>query len=299
MDTVQDAVRRLEQHKRQIRIAIVAHAAVYLAALALFCLRLHRAAAILAAANLAWYFLVYRRMTGAYAQSAAAANLQFGLCAGLSDFTYDPKRGITAEQFRQWAMLPLAQDDNALLCRSHFSAREQDMTLEGGEITLHYPVDGAAREKFRFLSGTLLTARAACHPEGDWLLLREELLEPGAQQAFLQQACYRPAVLPEPMAQGWRLYTRTEQTEMPRHLLRSVTALADKTASLAALRLTQEGAAAFLNGRFYTGSRYPAAVPTAQRLQGNTLPERDAVWAWFRAVSRPGKEQDHVDASAI
>lgn len=218
--------------------------------------------------------LMARQLGRQYTQNAAAANLCFGLARDLEGFTYRASGGMDETAFRAWSILPLADGDRRLLCRNTFTGRRDGLDLAGSEVTFHYKAEAGGTGGFHFLSGTLLTAEDGDRPGGDgWLLLNGDLAEEPELRRFLEEAGYRPAAA----LNGRRLFTREGQTP-PEDLLLRLSGLPE---SVTALRLASGGAAAYLNRRFYTGARYPSARPTPERLQENTLPERDPVWDLF------------------
>lgn len=275
MDRIKTAVEGLQSRQRRYKAVRAANMAVYAAAVALFFFPdLRLAGLALMAAGLLLHFLVSRRLTGAYKAEAIQANLRFGLCAGMAGFTYDPKGGMSYSGFRDWALAPIRGEERSLLCRNAFTAKDGKLSLTGQEATFHYEAPGQGRGGIRFLSGTLLTAGS---PAGKgWLLVRPDVLNAGALAAFAQEHGYEPA----PNApEGWTLYRQEGAPELPEGVLRRVK---DQPATVSILRLTDRGAAAFLNGRFYTGLKYPSIQPTEQLLRENTLAERDSLLALFR-----------------
>lgn len=281
MDEVTAAIEALESKRVRARWIVAAHVAVYAAALLLFVFGKWPPALALLLANLLIYFLLARRSVGGYAQAATEANLRFGLCAGLEDMTYQAKGGVTQADLERWAMLPVAGKGDGLLCRHLVTGRKGDMELGCAEITFHYMAPGAkGREEQRFLSGSLLTARERPDPKrGSWLFLRQNLLEAGARETFIEANGYHAA---QGAPEGFFLYAPQAEAELPGYLTRRVAKLCGGMESLGALRLTRDGAAAYLDMRFYTGSSYPTTHPSASQLRENTLAERDDLWDLFR-----------------
>lgn len=289
MDEVTAAIEALKAKRVRGQGVVAVHVAVYAAALLLFVFGKWTPAIVLLAANLLIYFFVVRRAVDGYAQAATEANLRFGLCAGLEDVAYQPKGGMTQADLGQWAMLPMEGNGNGLLCRHFVAGRGKGMDLACGEVTFHYMVAGASlRERQRFLSGTVLTARGKPDARrGDWLLLYQDLLDAGVREAFLQSNGYHAA---QGAPEGYLLYTHQPDARLPDYLTRRVTRLCREMKRLGALRLTPDGAAAYLNLCFYTGSAYPTTRPSAAQLRGNTLAERDDLWDLFRFWLTAGKE---------
>ena len=105
--------------------------------------------------------------------------------------------------------------------------------------------------------------------------------------AFLRANGWHSA---EGAPENFLLYARKPGEQLPDYLTRRVTKLCGEMKRLGALRLTPDGAAAYLDMRFYTGSAYPSTHPSAAQLRGNTLAERDDLWDMFRFWLTAGKE---------
>lgn len=280
MDEVAAAIEALGAKRARIRGMVAVHVAAYAAALLLFAFGRWAPALALLAANLCIYFLAVRRAVGGYARAATEANLRFGLCAGLEGMAYQPKGGMSQADLERWAMLPIDGNGNGLLCRHFAAGRRGEMDLAFGEVAFHYLAAGAkGRKEQRFLSGTVLTARAAPDAgRGDWLFVRRGLLDADVQEAFLQSNGYREA---QGAPEGYALYARQAEARLPDCLARRTGRLCGEMKRLGALRLAQDGAAAYLDMRFYTGSAYPNTRPSAAQLRENTLGERDGLWDLF------------------
>lgn len=280
-ETIHEALSRLQNMLRTARRLVLLHLAIMVSALALLVgLRRIAIPATVLAAGLMFYFLVVRRAGRRYAEEAAEVSLRYGLCAGLEDFSFQARGGIDRERFQRWAALPLDGRGNGVLCRNSFTGRAGDLRLFGGEITVHYgAVTTDGKTKYRFLTGAFLTAEAdAVSGKGDWLLLREGLIDDRTLERFLDEYGYRRGAA---LLEGWEVFTRWEEDVLPDGLARSVLRASDKAGSLAALRFAPEGAAAYLDRRFYTGSGAPVNL-TEQALRANTLPERDEIRALQR-----------------
>ena len=278
MDTIEKTVEELGRIRRLSWTVSILHVCLYAAALLVFFLGgPGQPALALLACNVLFYLLGVRRAMSRYRREATAASLRYGMGGGLEDFTYEDKGGVSREAYAAWAMSPILEGDQSLMCRSFFSGRWGILPLTGCELTLHYAVPGGRRD-YRFLSGTLLTAGEP--RDGGWLLLRTGLLEPAALAGFLAERDYR--LCPESPAEGCALYAMGSSAPPPPETVCRVAAACKQVPALSLLRLTQTGTAAFLNGRFYTGARYPTARLTAEKLRANTLPERDALWKLFR-----------------
>lgn len=275
MDPIKAAAEDLQKKQRRYKRLRAVNMAVYAAAAALFFARSLRPVGLaLAAAGLLLHFFAVRRLAEAYREEAAQANLRFGLCAGLADFAYAGKGGMSHGDFCAWGLAPVLEEERSLLCRGAFTARDEARLVAGQEATFHYQVPREAGQGVRFLSGSLFTAGV---PEsGGWLFVRPGVLNGAALARFLRE--HRWENVPE-APEGWTLYAQADAPELPAGVLRRVGDL-EKTVSI--LRITGRGAAAFLNGRFYTGAQYPSIQPTEQLLRQNILPEWDSLLALFR-----------------
>jgi hypothetical protein len=117
-------------------------------------------------------------------------------------------------------------------------------------------------------------------------LRRGGLLHPATQQAFLTAQGWKEVSWPnedQELALHYALYTREEGVQAPQTLVSRLEKLYKKAPTLGAVRLSEEKAAVYLTGRFYT---FPAKVrdlPTPDMLTRCPLPERDGAWEFFRS----------------
>ena len=286
-ETISETRARLRRMEQTVRRLVLVHIVIMAAALALL-LALRRIAlpAVLVLAGVAFHIFAVRRANRRYAEAAAEAGLRYGLCAGLEDFRFQGRGGIDREALRRWALLPFDERGNSVLCFNSFRGNAGEYRYFGGEITVHYGAVAAnGKTRYRFLSGTLLTAEAdAVSGKGDWLLLREELIDERTLEKFLDAHGYRRGAA---LLEGWDIFTRGEPDVLPDGLAREVLRVSDAAERLAALRFAPEGAAAYLDRRFYTGSGVPTNL-SEQALRTNTLPERDELWSLFRNWIKDG-----------
>ena len=281
MDELNAKVEQLGRANRNNRILAVVGAVFCVAAMLMLFRGQTLVAAVLVAACLATFFLA-RETNRSYVEQATQANLKYGLAAGLENFSYTPKGGLSAEQFRELEMFPLAGGKDPLLCRNGFTAQDGNRTFSGQELTFHFQADQGGTAGFHFLSGALIQGRGEGRPTGEDILLLSDALWEYPEVRRYAQENYR--VQPCPL-EGYRLYTKGE--EAPGDWL--FNRLKDLPRTVSALRLTQDRAVVYLDHRFYTGSRYPAVKPDVERLRGNTLPERDDLWGFFRWWLAPQK----------
>ena len=275
MEPIKIAVEALQSKQRKCKAARAANMAVYAIAVVLFLIqRLRPAALVLMALGLLLHFLVVRRMTAAYKAEAAQASLRFGLCGRFADFSYAVKGGMSYDNFRDWKLAPIREEPRSLLCRNGFTAKDSGLVLAGQEATFHYNAPNPqGKDSIHFLSGTLLSAGTPGNK--GWLFLRSDVLNEAAAEDFLQRQGYAPA--PNTL-EGWALYGQPGAPDLSEDVLRRAERL---ERSVSILRLTDQGAAAFLNGHFYVSSQYLLVRPTEQLLQENTLAERDNLLTLF------------------
>lgn len=276
MDPIKAAAEALQSTQRRCKIMRAVNMAIYAASVVMFFLQPMRPAAlVLIAIGLLLHFLVVRQMTEAYKTEAEQANLRFGLCGRFTDFTYSAKGGMGYDDFCAWGLAPIREEQRSLLCRSGFTARDGSLFLTGQETTFHYDnPNSQGKKSVRFLSGTLFTAGAPGN--SGWLFLRPDVLSESAAADFLLCRGYAAA---SGAPKGWALYGQKEAPDLSEDLLHCAESLEQ---SVSILRLTEQGAAAFLNSRFYVGARYPSTQPTDQLLQENTFAERDSLMVLFR-----------------
>lgn len=283
METFSETQQVLGRQRKGIQWMFGLHVAIYAAALGLIFVSQPLGIAV-GLANAAYYLLWLRRQMKAYDSSMARACVVYGLCQPWQDVVYMDDHSLTSEDLRALRMLPLHDVENALLSRHGFSATAGTLGLTGSEITLHYPALVGNRDSYKFLSGTLLTARDPVGgSDGDWLLLANGLLEPYAQETFLAQCEYSPS------ASGvgnYAFYHHGPVAVPPVAVLRRIEKLTKHCPAVGAVRLWQSGAAIFIKGRFYTGRYRPNIAPDEALLRQNSLPERDEAMAFFRFWSQ-------------
>lgn len=279
METFSETQQVLERQRKGLQWMFGLHAAIYAAALGLILVS-QPLGIMVGLANAAYYLFWLRRQMKAYDSAMARACVVYGLCQLWQDVVYMDGHSLTPEALRTLQLLPLHDTKNALLSRHGFFAAAEALSLTGSEITLHYPAQVGSRDSYKFLSGTLLTARhSADRSIGDWLLLANGLLEPRAQEAFLAQCEYSPS---ESGVEGYSLYQHGSGGVLPAAVLRRIEKLTKHCPAVGAIRLWQSGAAIFIKGRFYTGRYRPNIAPDEALLCQNSLPERDEAMAFFQ-----------------
>lgn len=272
MEEMNTKVEQLGRANRNNRIIAVVGAVFCAIALLMLVRNQILVSGIMAAACIATFVLA-REMNRSYVQQATEANLRYGLAGSLERFSYKPTGGMTEKDFQELELLPLAQGKGRLLSRNWFSGEKDGLTLSGCEVTFHFRAETGGTAGYHFFSGSLLQAKGNRRTGEDFLFLREELCQYPEVKGYLEE------IYPQPprTVEGWRCFTKDQPPE--NWLLEKLKELPE---TAAALRLSPDTAAAYLDRRFYTGAKYPASMPTAKRLQENTLPERDDLWRFFR-----------------
>lgn len=83
---------------------------------------------------LAAYFLLVRPMTKRYQCALRGAILKYGVCSGLSEMTYDPKKGFSAEEFLASGLVTTVSS-KAFLSREKVTGRRGALSLEMADTT--------------------------------------------------------------------------------------------------------------------------------------------------------------------
>ena len=282
----------LEAGQKKAQIIYLVHTILYAGALALALLNRYTAAVVLGGANMAAYFLVVRGQVKSYSDSVAKANVVFGLCRKLKEVSFLGRNGLDPDTFRVLEMFPVLEGKNSVMSRQSFKGEGYGLTIEGHEVTFHYPVNAGAGKDFRFLTGTLLTSRGGTAPgQGDWLLLRRNMIQASALEQFLREKGYKEAGIPaEVLGERFQVFTKGNNKQLPGDLAEQILEDLGGIGSLGALRLTPQGAAVYLGNRFYTGTTKVRVLPTEEQITHNPLPERDKVWKFFRYWASEGKK---------
>ena len=240
---------------------------------------------ILMAVMMAMYFVVSRPMSSSYNKAVAKANIRFGICPELDDYSYDFKGNMDKAAFDEWKMLPSSDKKGGLFLRHGFSGTSKNITFTGNEATIAnlVPQEGKRPARF-FLSGTLLTAQGElAQDKGDWLFLREELLPEELLAPFIRDNGYIKAECP---VAGFECWSQAPGNAFPADLAEKLSEFYTRNECLAAVRFCAKGAACLLHRRFYTGSGKASQRITEQQLRYNTLPETEGIWPIFKSWIR-------------
>lgn len=285
MRDVSEAVRQAENLQKKIRILFVVF--VLLVLLAVVCMYFGRPMFYgVTIAAIVFYLFILRRMIRKYASDFTENRIRFGLGEPFSELKMHPGPLWRQEEMAAFRMLPLRREAGSLLCRHGFRAKWKGRTLEGAEITLHYPAKKAEGTKdFRFLSGTLFALDVREVPGRDILILSSRLLEPEAEAAFLKENRYGEICWEDGWREdGFRVYCRGERGPEGLRTAAAVRLLG-QTGAKAVLRLMPGKLLVYLNNCFYSqGVVRPRVRVTAAMLRLNPLPGRDAVLSLFEML---------------
>ena len=125
----------LKRKRTQILAANLGYFLVLLA-LSFFLFFRSRSIAVYVAglAALAVYLLLIRPMTGNYKKALRGAILRYGVCDGMTDFSYAPREGFKASDLITSGMVNTVSD-KAFLSREKVTARRGALQLEMADVT--------------------------------------------------------------------------------------------------------------------------------------------------------------------
>lgn len=283
MRQVEEAVSRILAYRKQTQILFVVHTLLYGVALLLGWLGLYIPCVILGVGNILAYLFYLRGRGKQYSALVSRAKIRFGLCAPLDNVVLLEREGLSLEDYKALEILPVREDKGGILTWQGFCGEKNGMTLRGWEISTHYPIAAGGKVDYKYLAGTLLTAEGKFFGQGDWLLLRQNLLDAAAQAKFLTDHGYREAKSPiKGLTKEFQLYTKSGMTELPHPLAERLNRLMEKVDDMGAVRLAGDRAGVYLVNRFYTRRTRMEEQPTAEMVSYNPLQARDPVWALFQ-----------------
>ena len=185
---------------------------------------------------LAVYLLLVRPMTERYKRAIRRAILEYGVCDGLTDMTYEPKAGFTAEEFLASGLVNTVSG-KAFLSREKVTGRRGEMNFAMADVT--FPIRENGRNAMSSGLYIRLTRQGASFPD---LTVRagdtDGLPLPGKAAALLREmASFVPG----------NLYLRSENNAL--HV--------------------------FFRGRFVAFPVNPLLNLSEKTLRANPLPEAD------------------------
>lgn len=284
MKSVRTTLQELDSLRKRNRMMLLGWAVVFLAAAAvIFVMKQTGIGLLICFLNLIFYMFYIRREMVRYSDEVALGTIRHGLCRSLQNVECRRKNGFSREQFESWKMLPVYDGKKSFMSRNTFSGESNGKKLSGSEITFHYPVIGTGgRTEFRFLSGVFLTAEGSCEHTGDWLFLRKGLLEEEAGKEFLKTNGYNRCSCLEELEKDFHVYCTDGNAVLPEDVAERIETLRKKSRNPGAVRLTDNGAAVYLDRCFFAGGGYPKTDPTKELLEMNYFLERDEIWRLFR-----------------
>lgn len=294
MRDVTETWKALVRQRKQVWICCFIHICLYIIALGLGFWHQLMLAAVIAGANTILYLLLVRGQIADYKTAVSRANILYGLCGPLEEARYTGRRGLDRQEFENLGLFPLFDGPNSLLVREGFSGTGFGLNLKGCEVSFHYPVYSQSRTEYRFLSGSILTAERSAAPseDGDWLIVRKDLLDAAALDSFAgEKGLGRSACPIESISSKFDFYSPAGGP-VPHELAERFETCLKQADSLGAVRVKPRQAAVYLANRFYTRRiRLRDLPPSPQQLSRNTLPERDGVWKFFRFWSTVGNKK--------
>lgn len=289
METIQKEQEKLAALQKKTRTIYVVHMLAYVVVLVLLAVKVRELALVLGFGNVLLYVFYVRRMNKAYSDAITKVNLQYGLCASLTDVQHTGrKNGMTDADMHALQMLPLHNNptNSSLMCHNVLHAVTNGLPVRCLEATLHYSYKNPGKERplYRFVNGTMLSAEGlpASDARGDWLLLRKDLILDSVRKEFVESCGYRMLDLATGLGETYFVYTHSDAAVLPDHLRNHLTMLDKAAPTVGAVRLTDSKAYVFLSDRFYTARTPLYELPTTEQLTANPLPERDAVLAFLR-----------------
>ncbi len=246
---------------------------------------------ILGTVTMIFFFVWRRRINREYSDRVGEANILGGLAAPLKNSKYLGNTGLTEKDMDGMAMLPIRTNGHSLLIRQGFEGQTDGGTCRGWETTFHYQ-RGNGRTDYAFLSGTLLTKRfdKPLKKGMDWVLLRRDLLADGVAERFFQEKEYSVLRTGNETLDGELIIGIRKGDMLPEKVIARITGISTRLEQIGAIRCTADGAAVFLDHRFYTYSLKVRDLPTEEQLKTNPLPERDDIWELFDFFQKEERE---------
>ena len=282
---------KLAAMRNRLRMITVAILMVLILSLILVLAGQPQAGMILGTVTMVFFLVWRRRANRAYSDRVGEINILNGLAAPLKNPKYLGNTGLTEKDVDGMAMLPIRMDGHGLLARQGFEGRKDGGICRGWEITLHYQ-RGNGRTDYAFLSGTLLTKSfdKPLKKGMDWVLLRRDLLADGVAERFFREKEYTILRTGNEALDGELLIGTRTGCDLPEDWIARITGISTRLEQIGAIRCTADGAAVFLDHRFYTYSLKVRDLPTEEQLKANPLPERDDIGELFDFFQKEERE---------
>lgn len=262
----QAALEKLEARRRTLQALGGAYIALYVIgfALAIFSLLW---GLLLIVCNGVLFLVFLRPKTKRYQHEVTKNALCFGLCAGMTDFRCSKKQEVSDTVLRELPLLP--GDGSQVLCREGFTARSEELTVAGNEISLNYKASETEKGglNYHFWSGTLLefTWQTGASPMPLCTLLDRRLAEPDVLAALESGGLGEQKLADSALAEHFVLLQGGAQA-VPSAVLRRVKRLVQATEKGLAVCLKERRLAVFINNRFYAQK-----VPVKHRVSEDLL----------------------------
>ena len=288
MRNVMDGLLKAQNRLRKTSMVLIVALAV---SIVLILLRIRIPGLVLGATAMVLYFGWVKYQGRRYSNRVTEANILYGLAADLKDPVYLGRQGLTAEELEQAAILPVQVEKGSLLIFRGFEGKMEESRIRGWETTFRYR-RGPGRTDVAFLSGTLLICS---HIERntdmqDWVAIRKSLLSDRVIQEFLMEKSY---TCRKPGSGGFDdsfVLAGHNQEQIPETVMKELVSLCESCERIGAVRCMAGKTMVFLDHRFYTDRVSVQQPLTEEQISRNPLPERDAVWRFFRFAQQTGEK---------
>ncbi|MBR1709588.1 MAG: hypothetical protein IJ719_12280 [Clostridia bacterium] len=283
MKTVEMYMEEIAKKRRQLQTISIFCFALLIAITVLFFYRIRVVAFVTYALLLLFYFLWFRRQRQSYSDLIAEAQLRFGLCKNDTDAKYIGRTGPNASEFDQMGILPIQQDEHGLLLRQGFAYQEDGLGIRGWEIAFHFLNGSNAKNKYDFLSGSLIEIQLADDP-GNLLMFNDIVLSERHRVAFTDRLGFSPVQAAD--LKDIFVYSDHPENINP-EIFEKISTLLKAAPRISALRLRPGCVLVFMQNRFYTTNVKVRDLPTQKQLESNPLPEIEPIKAFCLSLHAP------------
>ena len=291
---MRETMDRLSGAQNRLRNASMVLLAALAVSVILILLKIRIPGLVLGTAAMVLYFGWVKWQSRKYSGQVTEANILHGLAADLEDPKYLGKKGLTVEELDQAAILPVQVEKGSLLIFQGFEGKLEGSRIRGWETTFRYR-RGTGRTDVAFLSGTLLLCSCGnrtADPQ-DWVAIRRGLVNDHVAQDFLQEKSYTCRKTGNRIFDERFILAGRNQEEIPKTVMKELDILCGDLERIGAVRCQAGETMVFLDHRFYTDHVRVQQPLTEDLILHNPLPERDAIWGFFRFIQQgTEKEQD-------
>lgn len=281
--------------QNRLRKSSMALLAILTASIILILMKIRIPGLVLGTAAMVLYFGWVKWQSRKYSTQVTEANILYGLAADLEDPKYLGKKGLTVEELDQVAILPVQVKKGSLLIFQGFEGKMEGARIRGWETTFRYR-RGEGRTNVAFFSGTLLICDRGNRTANkqDWVVIRKGLINDQATQDFLKERSYTCRRTGNNGFDNRFILAGRNQEEIPQKVMKELFMLCENHDRIGAIRCKEGELIIFLDYRFYTDRVKVQQPLTEDQIQQNPLPERDAVWNFFRLAQQGGEnEEEH------